>query len=73
MYAVANGTYLAADQWFVNWGFGSEEQPKIGKIRVICDQSQDYANSESKKLAMRLIYYKSNVEGKSIAILKKNG
>ncbi|CAN2230750.1 hypothetical protein [Candidatus Planktophila dulcis] len=73
VYSVANGTYLAADQWFVNWGFGDEVQPKIGKIRIICDQSRDYANSESAKLTMGLFYYKSNVEGKSIAILKKNG
>lgn len=73
VYSVANGTYLAADQWFVNWGFGDEVQPKIGKIRIICDQSRDYANSESAKLTMELFYYKSNVEGKSIAILKKNG
>ncbi len=73
VYSVANGTYLAADQWFVNWGFGEEVQPKIGKIRIICDQSREYANSESSKLSMELFYYKANVEGKSIAILKKNG
>jgi hypothetical protein len=73
VYSVANGTYLAADQWFVNWGFGEEVQPKIGKIRIICDQSRDYANSESAKLRMKLFYYKSNIEGKSIAILKKIG
>ncbi len=73
VYSVANGTYLAADQWFVNWGFGEEVQPKIGKIRIICDQSREYANSESSKLSMELFYYKSNVKGKSIAILKKNG
>lgn len=73
VYSVANGTYLAADQWFVNWGFGDDVQSKIGKIRIICDQSRDYANSESAKLTMELFYYKSNAEGKSIAILKKNG
>ena len=73
VYSVANGTYLAADQWFVNWGFDDDVQPKIGKIRIICDQSRDYANSESAKLTMELFYYKSNAEGKSIAILKKNG
>lgn len=73
VYSVANGTYLAADQWFVNWGFSDEVQPKVGKIRIICDQSRDYAKSESAKLKMKLTYYKSNVEDKSIAILKKIG
>lgn len=73
IYSVANGTYLAPDQWFVNWGFGDGVQPKMGTIRVICDQSKDYAISESAKLAMPLFYFNSNVAGKSIAILKKNG
>lgn len=73
IYSVANGTYLAPDQWFVNWGFGDGVQPKTGTIRVICDQSKDYAISESAKLAMPLFYFNSNVAGKSIAILKKNG
>ena len=73
IYSVASGTYLAPDQWFVNWGFGDGVLPKIGTIRVICDQSRNYAISESAKLGMPLVDYNSNDAGKSIAILKKNG
>ena len=73
VYSVANGTYLAADQWFVNWGYGKKVTPEVGSTRVICDQSREYAISESTRLAMDLIYFKSNVADKSIAILKKRG
>ena len=73
VYSVANGTYLAADQWFVNWGYGKKVAPEVGSTRVICDQSREYAISESTRLAMDLVYFKSNVADKSIAILKKRG
>jgi hypothetical protein len=72
VYSVANGTYLASDQWFVNWGFSDNVEKNIGTVRVICDQSRNYAISESTKFSMELVYYKSNVVGKSIAILKKS-
>jgi hypothetical protein len=73
VYSVANGKYLAADQWFVNWGYGQNVTPKIGSIRVICDQPRDYAISESARLSMDLTYFNSNVANKSIAILTKRG
>ena len=73
VYAVENGTYLAADQWFVNWGYSKREVPKTGIVRVICDQSQSYATLEGKRLSMELVYYRSNEQRKSIAILRKNG
>jgi hypothetical protein len=73
VYAVANGTYLAADQWFVNWGYSEKDVPKTGIVRVICDQSSSYATSEGKRLSMELVYYRSNEQSKSIAILRKNG
>lgn len=72
VYSVANGTYLASDQWFVNWGFSDNVEKNIGTVRVICDQSRNYAISESTKFSMELVFYKSNVVGKSIAILKKS-
>lgn len=71
VYAVANGTYLAADQWFVNWGFSSKDNPKTGSVRVICDKSKDYANSESDRLDMKLIHFQANGTNKSIAILMR--
>jgi hypothetical protein len=73
VYAVENGTYLAADQWFVNWGYGAKGEPKTGMVRIICDKSRDYATSEGTRLSMELVYYRSNRANKSIAILRKNG
>jgi hypothetical protein len=73
VYAVSGGTYLSADQWFVNWGFSDNDQPDIGLRRVICDKSRDFAISESKRLGMSLIHYRSNDVNKSIAILSKQG
>jgi len=73
VYAVSGGTYLSADQWFVNWGFSDKDQPEIGLRRVICDESRDFAISESERLKMNLIYYRSNDMNKSIAILSKQG
>jgi len=73
VYAVSNGTYLAADQWFVNWGYGDKGEPQTGMIRIICDKSRDYATSEGTRLSMELVYYRSNRANKSIAILRKNG
>jgi hypothetical protein len=71
IYSVENGTYLAPDQWFVNWGFDTATKPRIGTIRVICDKSLSYAKLQSAKLEMPLIYYNSNGQNKSIAILSK--
>jgi hypothetical protein len=73
VYAVENGTYLASDQWFVNWGYSEKDNPRIGVVRVICDQSRSYATSEGKRLSMELVYYRSNEQNKSIAVLRKNG
>jgi hypothetical protein len=73
VYAVSGGTYLSADQWFVNWGFSDNDQPDIGLRRVICDKSRDFAISESERLGMSLIYFRSNNVNKSIAILSKQG
>jgi hypothetical protein len=73
VYAVENGTYLAPDQWFVNWGYSDKDEPKTGAVRVICDQSRDYATSEGGRLSMDLVYFRSNVQSKSIAVLRKNG
>jgi hypothetical protein len=73
VFAVENGIYLAADQWFVNWGYSDKDVPKTGIVRVICDQSSSYATSEGKRLSMELVYYRSNEQSKSIAILRKNG
>jgi hypothetical protein len=74
VYAVASGTYLAADQWFVNWGFaGTSENQKIGSVRIICDKSRGFAISEGSRLKMELSYYQKNEAGKSIAILEKIG
>ena len=71
VYAVSGGTYLPADQWFVNWGFNDNVKPDVGLRRVICDKSRDFAISESKRLGMNLIYFRSNAVNKSIAILSK--
>lgn len=73
IYAVSNGTYLPVDEWFVNWGFAPTEIPKIGSVRIICDQPRQYAVSEGNRLEMRLSYYKTNEAGKSIAVLRKIG
>jgi len=73
VYAVENGTYLAADQWFVNWGYSEKDTPKTGVVRVICDKTRSYAYSEGKRLSMDLVYFRSNEQSKSIAILKRNG
>jgi len=71
IYSVAHGSYLPPDQWFVNWGFDASTKPKVGTVRIICDQSQKYAISESIRLEMNLLSYKSNESNKSIAVLKK--
>lgn len=70
VYAVANGRYLASDEWFVSWGYSAEVKPRIGSVRVICDKSQRYAISESERLGMELFSYQVNASNKSIAILK---
>lgn len=71
VYAVANGVYLASDEWFVSWGFGPDVKPRVGNVRVICDMPQSYAESESFRLGMKLVSYQGNLTNKSIAILKR--
>jgi len=71
VYSVAGGKYLAVDQWFVNWGFSSNDNPKIGSVRIICDRSKDYAISESARFGMNMVYYQSNSANKSVAILRR--
>jgi hypothetical protein len=54
VYAVNNGKYNAADEWFVNWGMLNSENPDIGLVRVICNQDLAYAESEALRLGMKL-------------------
>jgi len=54
VYAVSNGKYNAADEWFVNWGMLNSENPDIGLVRVICNQDLAYAESEAVRLGMKL-------------------
>lgn len=70
VFSVIGGEYLAADEWFVNWGFGPNELRSPGKVRIICNQSRTYSSTESNKLGMELIYYQENKYGKSVSILE---
>jgi hypothetical protein len=57
LYSVIDGTYLPADQWFVNWGYLSSTKRDIGSIRFICDQDKDYALKQALQLGMKLKYF----------------
>jgi hypothetical protein len=70
VFSVIGGKYLAADEWFVNWGFGPNELRSPGKVRIICNQSRTYSLTESSKLGMELVYYQKNKYGKSVSILE---
>jgi hypothetical protein len=54
IFAVSDGNYNSPDEWFVNWGMLDSEDPVVGKVRVICYQNMEYAESEANRLGMRL-------------------
>ncbi len=54
VFAVSDGNYNSPDEWFVNWGMLDSEDPVVGKVRVICYQNMEYAESEANRLGMRL-------------------
>ncbi len=54
VFAVSDGNYNSPDEWFVNWGMLDSEDPVVGKVRVICYQNMEYAESEATRLGMRL-------------------
>jgi hypothetical protein len=54
VFAVSDGNYNSSDEWFVNWGMLDSEDPVVGKVRVICYQNMEYAESEANRLGMRL-------------------
>jgi len=54
VFAVSDGNYNSPDEWFVNWGMLDSEYPLVGKVRVICYQNMEYAESEANRLKMRL-------------------
>jgi hypothetical protein len=57
IYAVSDGNYNAADEWFVNWGMLKSESPNYGDIRIICYKGKDFAKTEAKRLDMSLEDY----------------
>jgi hypothetical protein len=57
IYAVSDGDYNAADEWFVNWGMLKSESPNYGDIRIICYKGKDFAKTEAKRLGMLLKDY----------------
>ncbi len=71
IYSVATGEYLAADQWFVNWGNNKKEFQNPGEVRFICDKSKSYALMFAEEKNFNLVYFNKNSDGNSIAILKK--
>jgi hypothetical protein len=74
LYSVAGGKYLAADEWYVNWGYLQSSDQEIGQYRFICDRPRDYANLEADRLGMKLITYREHTLPDypwSLAILKK--
>jgi hypothetical protein len=75
LYSVADGKYLAADEWYVNWGRAEDSDQQIGEYRFICDQPLAYANLEADKFGMTLISYTEHKLPDypwSLAILKKD-
>ena len=60
LYSVINGSYNAADQWYVNWGFTSSVDPNSGKIRFVCGKSRQYAESEAKRLEWKLVEFSTS-------------
>jgi hypothetical protein len=71
VFSVIDGRYLAADEWFVNWGFSQQESRSLGSVRVICDKTKAFSLSESLRLEMQLVYYQQNEYGRAVAILMK--
>jgi len=71
IYSVSEGVYLAQDQWFVNWGNNEKEHQALGDVRFICDKPRSYANSFAKRNEFKLVYFRVNSNGNSIAILEK--
>lgn len=54
VYSVFNGKYNPPDEWFVDWGRLNSEDPEVGQIRIICNKSEEYAQSEATRLKMRI-------------------
>ena len=54
VFAVSDGNYNSADEWFVNWGMLDSEAPEVGKVRIICYRDIGYAESEATRLGMEL-------------------
>jgi len=70
IYAVSNGSYLAIDEWFVNWGMLKSENPAVGEVRVICYRNLDYVQSEADRLGMTLkVYFPAEYANLSFAVL----
>jgi hypothetical protein len=75
IHAVANGTYLASDEWFVNWGNIQKENPIDEKVKMIfiCDKNRKYAEAYASNLDWELVSFRevSNLLGtKSLAIIQ---
>ena len=73
VYSVLNGRYLPPDEWFVNWDiFPKDLQTNKGTIRILCNKSAEYIDSESKRLDMKLVKYELFEKYKeSYAVLHK--
>jgi hypothetical protein len=70
IYAVSDRSYSPPDEWFVNWGMLKMDKSALGKVRIICNQSLEYATRESLRLGWNLKYYeKSNYGDISFAVL----
>jgi hypothetical protein len=73
IYSVATGSYLASDQWFVNWGNNIREHQDFGEVRFICNKPRKYAEAFAKDHSFSLVLFRENSNQNSIAVLKNNG
>jgi len=73
VFAVSDGNYNSPDEWFVNWGMLDSEDPAVGKVRVICYQNMEYAESEANRLKMRLQkFVETSNPGTTFAVLVRD-
>jgi hypothetical protein len=74
LYSVSGSKYLAADEWFVNWGYSTDTVRNMGTYRFICDRPIEYAQTEAARLGMKVIDYSEHILPDypwSLAVLKK--
>ena len=70
VFAVSDGNYNSADEWFVNWGMLDSEAPEVGKVRIICYRDIGYAESEATRLGMELkVFVRSPNPNTTFAVL----